>query len=103
MRLIVLLRIPLILIALSLPLVFRLVPPNGWYGYRTPRSRSSPQEWYRLNRLAGLAVVGAAALSFGIKLLLVSLFPQSPHLRYVNLVDGLALLVVVAAMLVTTE
>ena len=50
-----------LLIAISLPLIYDKVPPNGFYGFRTPRTMSDPNVWYPANRVAGrnLAVAGA--------------------------------------------
>ena len=48
------------LIAISLPMMYDKVPPNGFYGFRTPRTMSDPNLWYPANRVAGrnLAVAG---------------------------------------------
>ena len=49
--------IPLLLIALGLPLVFRLVPRNWLYGQRNWRTlRGSEETWYRQNIVAGVAM-----------------------------------------------
>ena len=58
-----LLAIPLLVIALSVPLIFRLVPRNFFYGIRTRSSLSgSTADWYAINRAGGTAlVVGALA------------------------------------------
>ena len=41
------------LIAISLPMMYDKVPPNGFYGFRTPRTMSDPNLWYPANRVAG--------------------------------------------------
>ncbi len=92
-----LLRIPVLLILLSLPLVFQLVPRNRWYGYRTPRSLSSDADWRRLNRIAGIAIIAAALCSAAIKLAILVFVFGSPHHPRINLVDPLVLLLVIAA------
>jgi uncharacterized membrane protein len=48
------------LIAISLPMMYDKVPPNGFYGFRTPRTMSDPNLWYPANRVAGrnLALAG---------------------------------------------
>ncbi len=49
---------PLLLIALGLPLVFRLVPRNWLYGMRTPRTlKGSEETWYIQNTITGWAMV----------------------------------------------
>lgn len=98
-----LLAVPGLLVAVSLPLVFGLVPLNRWYGYRTPRSMSSLAQWRRLNRIAGLAVIGVALASPALKafLLLSDAGPASRVL--VHLVDPVLLLLAVAALIGFTE
>lgn len=98
-----LLLVPAILVLVSLPLVFRLVPLNRWYGYRTPRSLGSPGEWYRLNRIAGTAVIAAALASLVIKLSILIFVLELPHHRYINLVDALVLLLAIAFTAALTE
>ena len=42
-----------LMIAVSLPLMYDKIPPNGFYGFRTPRTLSDPKIWYPANRVAG--------------------------------------------------
>lgn len=59
-----------LLMALSLPLVWRKIPPNGLYGFRVAKSLNNPQVWYEVNAYSGKrlfwtglsTVVAAAAL-----------------------------------------
>jgi hypothetical protein len=59
-----------LLMALSLPLVWRKIPPNGWYGFRVAKSLDNPQVWYEVNSYSGkrlfwtglITMVAAAAL-----------------------------------------
>lgn len=49
---------PVLMIALGLPLVFRLVPRNWLYGTRTLRTlRGSEETWYRQNVITGVTMV----------------------------------------------
>ena len=48
---------------MSIPLVLRLVPPNGIYGFRTSVTHSSPGVWYSANAFMGWALLIAAILS----------------------------------------
>lgn len=50
----------LLLTGLSVPMMYDKIPPNAWYGFRTPRTLSDPDIWYAANRVAGrnLAVAG---------------------------------------------
>ena len=54
---------PTMLIALGLPLIFRLVPRNWLYGLRTPYTlRNSEETWYRQNVISGVALVSVGAI-----------------------------------------
>lgn len=49
---------PVLMIALGLPLVFRLVPRNWLYGTRTLRTlRGTEETWYRQNVITGVAMI----------------------------------------------
>jgi uncharacterized membrane protein len=49
-----------LLTAISLPMMYDKIPPNSFYGFRTPRTMSDPNVWYPANRVAGrnLALAG---------------------------------------------
>lgn len=57
------LYLPLLLILVSVPMVMRRVPPNAFYGLRTPKTLSNPQIWYEANRRAGVNLIIAALLT----------------------------------------
>ena len=46
--------------ALSLPMVFRLVPMNHLYGARFPQSFKSEAHWHAINRVGGFALLAAS-------------------------------------------
>jgi len=50
----------------SVPLVLKLVPPNGVYGFRTKQTLSSPEIWFRANRFAGCALFVSSAITAAI-------------------------------------
>jgi len=58
-----LLAVCALLFLLSFPLVLRLVPPNRFYGFRTRKTLSRPDIWYRANVFAGYALMIAAAVT----------------------------------------
>jgi uncharacterized membrane protein len=64
-----------VLILVSLPMIMERVPPNRWYGFRTPRTRSDPRVWYPANRIAGQYFAFAGFLVV-IAALVVSLLHQ---------------------------
>ena len=50
--------VPLLMIALGAPLIFRFVPRNYLYGMRFPRTLWTTEEtWYRQNTITGVAMV----------------------------------------------
>jgi hypothetical protein len=56
--------LPASLIVLAIPLIFRKVPPNPLYGFRTSKTLSDAGIWYEANAGAGwdVALAGAAIL-----------------------------------------
>src|SRR5688572_16446387 len=62
--------LPLSIAALAIPMVLRRVPPNGLYGFRTTKTLSSTEAWYKANHVSGLYMLAAAVLSMMFNLLL---------------------------------
>lgn len=56
--------IPGLASVLAIPLAVGLVPPNRYYGFRTPKTLASANVWYKANRICGycLALAGIAAV-----------------------------------------
>jgi len=42
-----------LLAGLSLPLIWKKVPPNGLYGFRVSKTLDNPQVWYEVNTYSG--------------------------------------------------
>lgn len=42
-----------LLVVLSVPLILRLVGPNGWYGFRVKATLENPELWYDVNVYSG--------------------------------------------------
>ncbi|OQA00552.1 MAG: hypothetical protein BWY69_01675 [Planctomycetes bacterium ADurb.Bin401] len=58
--------IGLLIIVISIPLIFNKIRPNPWYGFRTPKTMSKPEIWYKANRymaknmlIAGIFIMAA--------------------------------------------
>jgi len=43
----------LLFVGISIPLIQGHVPPNRYYGFRTPKTLSDPVIWYEVNRASG--------------------------------------------------
>lgn len=54
--------LPVVFIALAIPLLLGRIRPNFLYGVRTPKTMASPELWYRANRSAGYAMLLATAI-----------------------------------------
>ena len=56
--------IPCAIVAVAcVPLMLKLVPPNGIYGFRTRQTLASPDIWFRANRFAGCALFIASGIT----------------------------------------
>ena len=84
----------LLLLALTLPLAFRMVPINYLFGYRTSGSTADEKSWYAANAAFGrtAAVISAAALAAGAVMLGVRYGTDLPFWEY-----GFALLYIPVA------
>ena len=51
--------------ALSAPLVLNLIPPNRIYGVRTLQTLGNRAVWFRVNRVAGVALMAAVGIAIG--------------------------------------
>jgi uncharacterized membrane protein len=71
---------PVLTIALSVPMVLGKIPPNRFYGFRTRKTLSNPEVWYRANRLAGIDLIVASLASLLASLLLLPLLPEQDAL-----------------------
>jgi hypothetical protein len=59
-----------ILAIVSLPLILRVVPPNGIYGFRTGATLSSRTAWYSANAFHGWALLIAAVIGTAVLIVL---------------------------------
>lgn len=55
--------IPIVFIVIALPLAFKMVAPNGTYGFRTPKTFTSDQAWYSINSVGGISFIIAGLVS----------------------------------------
>ena len=54
----------LVFVIISIPLILEKIPPNRWYGFRTEKTLSNSEIWYRINKYTGkdLFIVGILLL-----------------------------------------
>lgn len=64
----------LVIIGISIPLIFRRIPMNHFYGVRLPRAFESDANWYAINTYGGriLVAAGGAICLLGIGTWLIS-------------------------------
>ena len=94
--------VPASIIALAIPLALGLVPPNETYGFRTSLTLSSPESWYKANRVAGWITIVAMAATIGANSVLSSRYQAWPEHKLLRLMTGTlvaSLLVALAASL----
>jgi uncharacterized membrane protein len=95
--------LPAVLVVLAVPLAFGMVPPNGLYGFRTPKTLASRDIWYPANRFAGWLMLIAAALTVCFNFVILSMHPDWPQETIIPWLAGALivpmLFVVVASML----
>lgn len=70
------LALPLITIVTALPLVFRIVPPNWFYGFRTRKTLSDSNIWYEANYVGGVSLLVASALTLAARWMLIQMFDR---------------------------
>jgi len=58
--------IAVLFIALGAPMAMKMVPLNGFYGFRTPKAMSSEAVWYESNRLAGINLILAGVFTLSV-------------------------------------
>ena len=79
----------IVFLAMGIPFVMGVVPPNGIYGFRIKRTLQDPEVWYSANRVAGLwsiwtgiaaAAVSTATFVLGLRLMAAALVELLPFL-----------------------
>lgn len=88
--------VPLLVMAVSVPMLLGMVPPNRIYGFRTSTTLASPEVWYPANRVAGWFMLAAAGFSLCFNLSLSWISPDWPPGRVESVMEaGLAIPLVV--------
>jgi uncharacterized membrane protein len=70
-----------VIITVAIPMVIGVVPPNRLYGFRTRKTLSSPEIWYRANRVSGWFMIAACIVAITFNLILWTLHPDWPVKR----------------------
>lgn len=83
-----------IFVALGIPLKQGRIPPNYFYGFRTPRTLRDETIWYPVNRVLGVDMVRTGVVIAVIALIMMAMR------NYVT--SEVAVIVVVGTMVVST-
>lgn len=59
----------LLLTALSLPMIFRKIPPDYWYGFRVKATLENEEVWYPANEYAGKRLFWVGVATVGLFLM----------------------------------
>lgn len=91
-----------VLILAGLPLVFRQVPPNRFFGFRLPGATLSPSIWYEINALGGKLFIFSMAICAALNLLIFWRGAEKarPYLAWINAFLVLLSFWIVSQMLV---
>jgi hypothetical protein len=88
---------PMVIVAVMIPLVAGVVPPNRWYGFRTRKTLSSPDIWYRANRAAGWFVIASVFIAIFFNIYLLSVHPEwSENKVMFSMVNSLGICILLA-------
>jgi hypothetical protein len=50
----------IMLAALSVPMILKIIPPNGLYGFRVKKTMENPNIWYPVNAYSGKLLLAAS-------------------------------------------
>lgn len=68
----------LLLISISIPLIHKAIGPNWFHGFRTRKTLSNPEIWYKANKYMGKELVAA-----GIVIIMLAVIAMAVHLRII--------------------
>ena len=94
--------LPIFVFVSGVPLTLRLVPPNRFYGFRTPTTLSSLDAWYQINFATGLAMIAAGILgaiaALALDQGLITLKPESRYMIGISITAIATLLFLVVVV-----
>ncbi len=81
--------IGLVFIIISIPLLFEKIGPNNWYGFRTPKTLSNREIWFKANKYMAkyFILLGAAQIIYSI------LIAFKPFVLHCELAGNLVILI----------
>jgi uncharacterized membrane protein len=82
-----------LLVLLSLPLMFRWVPPNRFYGLRIPATRRNRSVWYDANALSGRHMFVLGVVLVGLEFVL----PRSIRIEVLRVIAWIGFVTMIVA------
>ena len=91
----------LLMMLLARPMIKRRIKPNRFYGFRTPKTLSSPAVWYPANEFSGrrLFSAGAVITLFSLLLAPLNLFGTGGVIFYTTSMVGIFLVSLFGAVI----
>ena len=91
----------LLLMLVARPMIKRRIGPNHFYGFRTPKTLSSPDIWYPANEFSGrrLFAAGAVITLFSLLLAPLNLFGSAGQGIYSGIMVAIMLVSVIGALI----
>jgi hypothetical protein len=65
------LALPALIVILCVPLLLGKVAPNGYYGFQTAKTMSSPEIWYISKRFAAINLIVASVVGLVLAMILI--------------------------------
>lgn len=93
--------LPALLVIAAIPMILGKVPPNRVYGFRTPKTLSSPEIWYPANRIAGWWTIAAGVSAICLNLMVWWTHPDSPRGVLLGVTGGFTAGLILIAVLVS--
>jgi hypothetical protein len=91
--------LPALFVIAAVPMALGKVPPNRVFGFRTPKTLSSPEIWYPANRIAGWWMIAAGVAAVCLNLVVWRTHPDSSPAALVGVMAGLTGAILIATLL----
>lgn len=93
------LGVGILLVVLSIPLILKKIPPNPIYGFRTKKTLSDKQIWYKANHYGGLQLFYAGLIYIGFVLITWAFKVRTANSYNALMLGLLAVVVLVRSLL----
>ncbi len=95
--------LPTLMFLVSIPMIFKWISPNSFYGYRTQYTLSSPEIWYAANMKMGIATAIASIIAIVVSHYIVSNSSAQIEHRYAYAMISGMLIILLSMVLVASN